>query len=729
MLAIYKKELKNAFHSVIGWVFIAVFICISSIYLNYYNMRVGYATTSYALSGMAFLFILLIPIITMRSLSEERHQKTDQLLLSAPISISKIVLGKYFALLTIFLIPTAFLIIAPVYFNQFGEVAFAQSFVAVLGFFLYGAATLAVGLFISSLTESIVIAAIASMAVNFVMYMMSDLIAIVTDNENIVTSIFSVLDIRTPYSNLMSGYLNIPSVIYYISLSVLFIYLTCTVIQKRRYSTSKSNVGISAMSSITTIVFIAVFVIVNVAAESLPESFREIDCTPNKYFTISDESKEFCKTIDQDITIYVLAKKADGQYDTGLDKVLSKYEEANKHINVEYIDTTYNNNFYKDYTDTTPTANSMIVVSGDCYKVIDYNDLFEYSYDYSTYEQNITGYDAEGQITGAISYVINDERAVVYTLNGHGEIELGSNFTNAAQKANVTLEDLDLTTLSEVPSDAQCIIINAPEEDLNEDDAQKILTFLENGGNLVYAANIQAGDLPNFDSVLAFYQVSVMDGQVLELDSSHYLQGMFNLIVPDLSYDAAVSGIYSGKASYIFMPYAQGLSVDENLDDSISITEFMKTSDKAINKADLSSQNYTQVEEGDTAGPITLGLSAVKTLGNSDSTNTETSETDETTVEEAATKTSTLYLLGSLMVFDDSADAYVAKTNSKMFSGIIGATTELTNSIMIPIKEVTESYLVTTVQDYVITYIFGVVVLPLALIVIGFVVWLKRRKK
>lgn len=743
MFAIYKKEMKNAFHSVIGWVFIAVFICISSIYLNFYNMRVGSATTSYAMSDMAFLFMLLIPIITMRSIAEERHQKTDQLLLSAPISVSKIVLGKYFALLTIFLIPTAFLALVPVYLTKFGDVAFAQSFVAVLGFLLYGAAAIAVGLLISALTESIVIAAIASMGVNFIMYMMSDIIGLVTDNENILTQIFGMLDIRTPYGNLMNGYLNIPSVVYFVSLTVLFLFLTCMVIQKRRYSTSKKNAGISAMSSVTTIMCVAVFVVVNIAAASLPESMQEIDCTSQKYFSIGEESEEFCKNLEQDVTIYVLAKKADGQYDTGLDKVLNKYAAASKHIAIEYVDINYNNQFYKQYTDKVPTSNSLIVESGDCYKVIDYDDIFEYSYDYSTYSQSVSGYDAEGQITSALSYVVNDERAMVYTLTGHGELELGNNFTDAARKANVTIQDLSLTTIEAVPDDAQCIIINAPTEDINEDDAAKILDFLKDGGNLVFVTNIQAGDTPNFDSLLAFYQVSVMDGQVLEFDPDNYLQGMYNYVIPDLSYDGAVSSFYAKGTSYVFMPYAQGLQVDENLDESITVSEFMQTSDKAINKTNISSEDFAQLEEGDTEGPVTIGLSAEKTLG-TDSTGavdmetTETEEaasknsmeTDDTDMEDSDTnKTSTLYLLGSIYVFDDTTDSYISKTNSKLFAGIIGETTKVTDSIMIPVKEVSEEYLITTVQDYVITYAVGVVIIPLALVIIGFVVWIRRRRK
>ena len=129
MRAIYKRELRSYFFSFTGWLFAAV-----------------------------NLFVM-IPILTMRSLSEERKNKTDQLILTAPVSVGKIVLGKYFALVTVLFIPTAFMGILPFFLMRAGEFSMGVSYAALLGFFLYGSLALAVGLFLSSLTENVVFAA------------------------------------------------------------------------------------------------------------------------------------------------------------------------------------------------------------------------------------------------------------------------------------------------------------------------------------------------------------------------------------------------------------------------------------------------------------------------------------------------------------------------------------------------------------------------------------------
>ena len=161
MFAIYKKELKQYFHSMIGFVFLAFFIAIIGIYTwanNFYGKVGNFETT---LSSSTFLFVLLIPILTMRVLAEEKHQKTDQLLYTAPISIGRVIIGKYLALITLFGIGVLFVGLYPLLLRHYGpdSVQLAPAYSALIGFFLLGAAYIAIGTFISSLTESQPIAA------------------------------------------------------------------------------------------------------------------------------------------------------------------------------------------------------------------------------------------------------------------------------------------------------------------------------------------------------------------------------------------------------------------------------------------------------------------------------------------------------------------------------------------------------------------------------------------
>ncbi len=171
MRAIYKRELKSYFYSFTGWLFIAVNLFVMGLYFVVYNMLAGYPTIAYVLQSIVFTFIVTIPILTMRTLSEERKNKTDQLILTAPVSVEKIVLGKYLALATVLFVrscpPTAFMGLLPLFLMQGGEFQLGVSYASLLGFFLYGCLALAVGLFLSSLTESVVIAAVLSFGALF----------------------------------------------------------------------------------------------------------------------------------------------------------------------------------------------------------------------------------------------------------------------------------------------------------------------------------------------------------------------------------------------------------------------------------------------------------------------------------------------------------------------------------------------------------------------------------
>ena len=173
MTAVYKRELRSYLTSMIGYLFMFFILLLTGIYFSAYQLAAAYPKFEYTLSALTFVFLISIPILTMRVLAEERKQKTDQLLLTSPVSVEKIVLGKYLALVTIFAIPMLIMCLYPLLMSKFGTVSFAAAYTAILGFFLLGCANLAIGVFISSLTESQVIAAVLTFVFLFAFYMMN----------------------------------------------------------------------------------------------------------------------------------------------------------------------------------------------------------------------------------------------------------------------------------------------------------------------------------------------------------------------------------------------------------------------------------------------------------------------------------------------------------------------------------------------------------------------------
>ncbi|MGN8887189.1 ABC transporter permease [Blautia sp. HCP28S3_G10] len=173
MTAVYKRELRSYLTSMIGYLFMFFILLLTGIYFSAYQLAAAYPKFEYTLSALTFVFLISVPILTMRVLAEERKQKTDQLLLTSPVSVEKIVLGKYLALVTIFAIPMIIMCLYPLLMSKFGTVSFAAAYTAILGFFLLGCANLAIGVFISSLTESQVIAAVLTFVFLFAFYMMN----------------------------------------------------------------------------------------------------------------------------------------------------------------------------------------------------------------------------------------------------------------------------------------------------------------------------------------------------------------------------------------------------------------------------------------------------------------------------------------------------------------------------------------------------------------------------
>ena len=190
MLAIYKKELKSYFHNMTGYIFIALMLLIVGIIFTATNLKNGYPNFEYTLINDIVIIALLIlfPILTMQSLAEERRSKTDQLLFSLPMSMKKIVLAKYLAMLTVFLIPTALFALYPLVLTGFGTIALGSAYSTLVGFFFMGAVMIAIGLFMSSLTESHNIAADLSFGALLLIYLMTALASLVP-----ATSLFSLL--------------------------------------------------------------------------------------------------------------------------------------------------------------------------------------------------------------------------------------------------------------------------------------------------------------------------------------------------------------------------------------------------------------------------------------------------------------------------------------------------------------------------------------------------------
>lgn len=287
MLAVYKKELRSYFTSLIGYVFIAFFLAIIGLYFYLYNISYGYPNFEYVLSGTTFAFMILIPIITMRVMAEENRQKTDQLLLTAPVPTRAIILGKYFALMSVYGIVMLVTCFYPLIITKFGTVNLKIAYASILGYYLLGGALMAVGLFVSTCTENQLVAAVITFIIVLVSMLMEGIAGLFpTDNktawlvfsvilliacaityaimhnvivslgiaaigeviltalyiikptlyDGLIVKVFDWFSVITRFDNFTGGILDVSSIVYYVSFIFIFIFLAIQCLNKRRWS-------------------------------------------------------------------------------------------------------------------------------------------------------------------------------------------------------------------------------------------------------------------------------------------------------------------------------------------------------------------------------------------------------------------------------------------------------------------------------------------------------------
>ena len=705
MLAIFKREFRAYFHSMTGWLFLAANLFLSGLYFFALNLRYGYAGMANTVYNVVFLLLITVPILTMRMLSEERRQKTDQLILTAPVSVGKIVAGKYLSAVAVFTLATGILCVYPLILSAFGTVPFGESYTAILAYYLYGCACIAIGMFVSSLTESQVIAAVLSFGTLFLGYMMSSITGLISGTGNLLTGLPGIFDMTARLTDMMQGTLELKSVLYFLSLILGFFFLTIQSIQKRRYQISTGHLKMGAYSTGMIAVVLASAVFLNLAAQELPSRYTSFDVTSEKLYSLTDTTKELLARLEEDVTIYVL--EAEESQDPVLKQTLDRYTGLSDHIRVEFQDPVANPGFYQQYTDGNISMNSLIVESDRRYTVVNYADIYETEYDYSAYSGAVTGYDGEGLVTSAIAYVVSDDVPAVYVLEGQDELTLSSSFQDGLSKQNVASQSLNLLTAEGVPENAQAVLILAPTADISRDDAQKLTDYLDAGGRLLMTTSYTddfAQNFPNLQSVLDYFGLSVTEGLVAENDPAMYYQQP-SYLLPDVAYDTVTEGVAGER--YVFMPYAQGITWEETED--ITVTSLLTTSESAVSKIGLNEAQTWEWEEGDIEGPFTVAVHASRTL------------------EEE--KTAELYLYTSENLFTDSANSMVADANLTLFNNTIAAMTDGGTSVSVPVKSYQASDIMVNEGTALLLGGLLMVILPVALLLLGLVGWLERRKR
>lgn len=384
---------------------------------------------------------------------------------------------------------------------------------------------------------------------------------------------------------------------------------------RNRQALTTRTARVGGYSFVLSLVVLAILIAVNVLAGQLPSRWTQFDISAAQLYSLTADTKVVVTNLDQDVTIYWISQA--GKEDTVIQKLLDRYGELSDHLTVVRKDPDVYPTFAQQYTDEAVTNNSLVVECGDKSRYISYEDIYQVDTgSYYTTGSVSQSFDGEGQITSAIDYVVSTDLPQVYLLGGHGEAALSQTFSDELERSNYeTVADFSLLNVDAVPEDCDVLLINAPTSDLAEEEVTLLRDYLAAGGKvLVLSGPQQDTTLPNLQSLLGDYGVTVAEGVVVDNNRDHYAFTAPYVLMPDIQSSDITAPLLEGDY-HVIVPIAAGLTVGDSGD--ATVTALLQTSDEAFSKAAGYAMTTYDKEGGDIDGPFTLAVSVEDPSGGS----------------------------------------------------------------------------------------------------------------
>lgn len=465
-------------------------------------------------------------------------------------------------------------------------------------------------------------------------------------------------------------------------------------------------------------ILIAIVILINSAIKSL--DLTPIDCTSNKEYTLTEQSKERISNIEDDVNIYFV-----GAEEENSSVILAKqYNKANKRINVEIIDANERTDIATKYN-VKNENNAIIVENGERSKIL-------YSYDLYTYDSNYNTIDVtEEKITSAILNVTADKISNIYFLSGYSEYSLdysgGMYYLSAYLKDEVlNYNTLNMLTAGKIPEDCDTLVITTPTKDFDELTTEEITKYINNGGNILWLNSSYAEkiDLPNVNKILALYGVNPFDeGYIYETDNDRRALGYTSCIVEDLG-----STDIADKLTDVVLLNSTKININKDELENLGVEQqsIITAPDTAYFRKDVSNESMST--DGDEQGEFTIGGIFTKTLSDLAEENSEENS------EENEKLTSTLVIYGDnnfisdIQINNQVNPMIFLENNKDVMLNSIAYLTEQDEDITIR-KDYTRASSFTATEGQKSTIIKIIFIVPLAIMLLGIIIWQVRRRK
>lgn len=466
---------------------------------------------------------------------------------------------------------------------------------------------------------------------------------------------------------------------------------------KKLFQSNDSKRG-SYTLAMTSIV-IAIVIIFNMIVNLIPENKRQFDISSTNIYEISSKSEKIIKKVDDDVTFYVLAEK--DSTDKRIKTFINKYASLSIKLHVKWIDPILHPSALTKYG----TEENNIVIS--CKKTnrtttVSFDDILVSSASYYSTSSSASSFDGDGQLTSALNYVTSDKEYKAYYTSGHGESSLSSEVTSLLTKSRISTSDLLLMTATSIPDDCDLLIIDGATSDFTKDEVKLLSSYLKKGGKVVTLLAQTNKSMKNLYGLLKDYGLTVQSGYIADTERSY--QGNYYYLIPNLSVSGDMaSGISSNS---VMMINSKGMTQSTPVRDSISTDAFMTTS----------SNGYAVTEKKQTQGTYVLGA-----------TSTESVKVKNSKGKKVA-KESRLTVYGSNMLIDEQiTSSFSSLENLTLFTNSVAACLNNADNVSISPKSLEVNY--NTIAHPGPFSILVVFVIPVGLIIGGFIVWFRRRRR
>lgn len=545
MRVVFEREFKALFRNIRAVICITLLMAVSGVFLVINSLLTGYSGIQSVFSNMSLAAALAIPPVATASINSEKKKDTEAFLRALPITKWEIVLGKFLAILTFFMIPTAMMALYPLTLALLGARGAAQGYVILFMFVLAQAFFIALSLMLSAFFKKTWVAMLVAYGVNVALFVLGMISVLFGGAAEYILKWISPFRRFDP---IVFDLFDLTSMLFYASFALLFI--AVAVMRVGRNDSSSLNIRKkNGKKALVCALMAGIILTVNVGASVVPQNITRLDVSTNKLYGVSKSTQSYLESLDQEITVYLLDPNG---LEEKLHSFIKRYCALSDKITLKEIDTTKQPDFLSKYKITsTPSFYSMIIESDRRYKLVDSEECFAYYYEgdnqylqngpmspseymscgayytqlYDYYKANgasgeqltsiyeiiqslsndsVYKLKAEEPMTTAIEYVTADKIPTVYLAANHGE-------------KNTSANPLDIS--SGIPDNAATLIINDPDSDYSEGEISDILKFSDRGGRLLIVTDSQLKDKPNLKRLIAAFGLSAED-EVLSVNGS-----------------------------------------------------------------------------------------------------------------------------------------------------------------------------------------------------------------